>query len=116
MSDMFCFRLTVLVAALALWTGLPVLHAAELKDYGAISLSSDQTVRPGAFVWMDLLTNDVQVAAKFYADVFGWRVETSKSGDYAYATLNGNPVASFAAYDEELGDATGLWLPSAMDR
>src|SRR5262249_36383343 len=28
---------------------------------------------PGKFVWADLVTDDVKVAAKFYSSLFGWR-------------------------------------------
>lgn len=99
----------LLLAAMACM--LPA-QAEDLSDYGAISRAEDTVVRPGAIVWMDLLTADVATASEFYSDVFGWRIVTSDSGDYAYATLNGRPVASIVAYDEDIGDAEGLWLPS----
>jgi len=99
-------------ALLALTSAAAPLQAGELKDYGAISDSNSKVRRPGAIVWMDLLTGDVRAASQFYTTVFGWDVEASADGDYAYATLNGRPVASIVAYDEELVDAEGLWLPS----
>ncbi|NNJ66095.1 MAG: VOC family protein [Xanthomonadales bacterium] len=88
------------------------LAAAPLTDYGAIAKSSDTTQRPGAMVWMDLLTDDVAAASRFYAEVFGWSVERSDDGGYAYATLDGRPVAAIAAYEDDLGEVEGLWIPS----
>jgi len=88
------------------------LLAAPLIDYGPIAIGSDNIQRPGAVVWMDLLTDDVAEASRFYADVFGWEVETSDDGEYAYATLGGRPVAAIVAYDDDLGETEGLWLPS----
>lgn len=101
-----------LAALFTLAAFLNGLQADSLDDYGAISDLPETTVRPGAVVWMDLLTSDVSAASNFYSNVFGWAIETSIDGDYAFATLNGRPVASIAAYDEDLGDAEGLWLPS----
>ncbi len=98
------------VWALVLWAS--GLAAATLTDYGAISQPSETLRRPGAVVWMDLLTDDVGSAARFYSDVFGWAIESSDDGSYAYATLGGRPVAAFAAYEEDLGEVEGLWLPS----
>ena len=88
------------------------IQTAALTDYGPIIETSSKVQRPGAVVWMDLLTNDVAAASRFYSDAFGWTIETSAGGEYAYATLNGRPVASIVAYDKELGEAEGLWLPS----
>lgn len=100
------------MALLVMLLLMPVLHAAELNDYGTISNSSSKVQRPGAVVWMDLLTGDVAAASRFYSSVFGWEIETSADGEYAYATLNGRPVASIVAYEEDLGETEGLWLPS----
>lgn len=102
----------VRTALLAVFLGCACAQAAPLSDYGPISTDSDDTQRPGAAVWMDLLTDDVASAVNFYREVFGWRIETSPDGEYAYATLDGQPVASIVAYDPDLGEAEGLWVPS----
>jgi predicted enzyme related to lactoylglutathione lyase len=80
-------------------------------DYGPVGPATE-IVRPGAVVWMDLLTGDVNKAASFYSEVFGWSFRFSPSRDYAYGTLNGVPVASIAAYEADMEDADGLWIPS----
>jgi hypothetical protein len=61
---------------------------------------------------MDLLTGDVDRAASFYSEVFGWSFRFSPDRDYAYGTLNGVPVASIAAYEADMEEADGLWVPS----
>lgn len=100
------------MALLAGCLTVPLAQAAPLTDYGPISTAAETTQRPGAVVWMDLLTDDVPVAVRFYSEVFGWDIEVSSGGEYAYAVLNGRPVASIVAYDEDVGDAEGLWIPS----
>ena len=90
----------------------PTLIAAESEiDFGAAGPATE-VVRPGAVVWMDLLTGDVARAASFYGKVFGWSFRFSPDGRYAYGTLNGVPVASIAAYENEMEKADGLWIPS----
>lgn len=104
------FQSGLLLLALA-WS-VTAVQAGDLDDYGAITDSKSLVQRPGSMVWMDLLTGDVRAASSFYGDVFGWDFETSPDGEYAYATLNGRPVASIVAYDDNVSEAEGLWLPS----
>lgn len=106
-------KLTAFAAlTMLLMAGAPVAVAGPLLDYGAVANGTDNPQRPGAVVWMDLLTTDVAVASRFYGDVFGWDVEISEGGEYAYATLDGRPLAAIVAYEDEIGAAEGLWLPS----
>ena len=85
---------------------------AEITDFGSIQDGSSSIQRPGAVVWMDLLTDDVESAASFYKDVFDWQFEFNTDRDYAYGTHNGTPVAAISAYDQDLGETEGLWLAS----
>lgn len=85
--------------------------AETLGDYGSVGASKG-VERPGAVVWMDLLTGDVDRAADFYSEVFAWSFRFSPDRSYAHATSNGDPVASIAAYDEGLGESDALWIPS----
>ena len=90
----------------------PGVSAAEpLSDYGTVG-QANGPVRPGAVVWMDLLTGDVDRAAAFYSEVFDWEFSFSPDRDYAYGMAGGRPVAAIAAYEEGLGQADGLWIPS----
>lgn len=100
------------LAAMAWLLAIPFAGAAPLTDYGAITAAEDSVQRPGAVVWLDLLTDDVAAAVRFYQGVFGWDIETSADGEYAYAELNGKPIASIVAYDKTLGETDGLWIPS----
>ena len=104
------------LAVVLLLTGMttywPAAQAQNIPDFGSVTNSPSATVRPGMMVWMDLLTEDVRGAANFYRDVFDWQFEFSEDGSYAYARLDGQPVASIAAYDEEVENGEGLWLPS----
>lgn len=108
--------MSVNAAILAWLLGMVPVLAGSLTDYGPIATGAEHGQRPGAIVWMDLLTRDVNEAARFYRDVFGWEIETAAGGEYAYATLDGRPVASIVAYETELGDAEGLWIPSLSVR
>ena len=51
---------------------------------------------PGRWVWGDLVTSDVAVAAEFYAKVFGWTYETYGGEDdrdtYTLVLANGLPI------------------------
>ena len=45
---------------------------------------------PGKIVWADLVTDDLPAAAKFYAELFGWRFTTE--GDYTIALNDERPL------------------------
>lgn len=85
--------------------------ASDLTGFGAITNNPDVR-RPGKPIWMDLLTSDVPTAVTFYSDVFDWKFEYNMDGSYAYATLNGEPVAAIAEYESDQKQAEGLWLVS----
>lgn len=88
------------------------LCADAAEDYGPIASRPTGIERPGMVVWMDLLTDDVASAVRFYEDVFSWKFRLHPDGQFALATLAGKPVASIAAFDEGLGGSEGLWLAS----
>ncbi|MEW2066732.1 VOC family protein [Streptomyces sp. NPDC007346] len=46
--------------------------------------------QPGSFLWAELYTPDVPAAARFFADVFGWKAEPLKveGTDYVYTTVH----------------------------
>ena len=55
------------------------------------------TVRddPGSFSWAELITNDTERAARFYADVFGWTAKAEPMGDappYTVFRLEDRPI------------------------
>ncbi len=54
---------------------------------------------PGTFLGSDLLTEDVEKAASFYSELFGWDVKKVKDGGYS-AHHEGRLIASFSQIDE----------------
>lgn len=87
--------------------------AETATDYGPITKSPTGQIKPGQFVWADLLTHDVPTAVNFYTNVFGWEVEYKDDKNYAHASIDGEPVAAIAAYNEgEDENAEGVWLMS----
>lgn len=58
---------------------------------------------PGAFVWQDLVTDDVSGARRFYGDLLGWefRDSTRRGRPYVLVLANGDPIAGVVAVDRE---------------
>ncbi len=59
---------------------------------------------PGALAWNELYTHDTAAAAQFYAGLFGWSAEKTRSGDggeYNLFSLGGQPAAGMMAIREE---------------
>lgn len=50
---------------------------------------SNPMATPGAFSWVELMTNDTDAAGKFYGALFGWTFEASPGFDYKIIRLNG---------------------------
>ncbi|RPI15998.1 MAG: VOC family protein [Lysobacterales bacterium] len=93
-------RPTLLAATLlvpALWLAAaarPV--AADERYWPPIVDPATGEYTPGRWVWADLLTSDVALAAEFYGQVFGWTFETYGGTDdrdtYTLALADGLPV------------------------
>ncbi len=58
-------------------------------------MSERDSYQLGVPCWVDLMTNDVDGAHRFYGDVFGWAVEDQgeEFGHYGMASLRGKTVA-----------------------
>ena len=66
---------------------------------------------PGQLVWADLLTDDVEAARQFYADVFGWQFVGDER--YLQASNAGVPVAGIALHAPRDPDVSEVaWLVS----
>jgi predicted enzyme related to lactoylglutathione lyase len=69
----------------------------------------------GTFTWNELITDDTAAAATFYADVFGYRVETTDTpnGPYtmfwAEGNVEGNAAAGMLAKNENMGEFPNYW-------
>jgi predicted enzyme related to lactoylglutathione lyase len=72
-------------------------------------LSTDYV--PGAPDWVDLGTTDVDAAAAFYGEVFGWQFQSAgpEAGGYGMFTLNGKTVAAAGPLGEP--GAAPSWTP-----
>lgn len=53
---------------------------------------------PGKVIWLDLVTDDLAGAERFYGSLFGWSFEDHSGGErrYAVALLDGVPIAGIA--------------------
>lgn len=58
-------------------------------------MSERTSYQPGVPCWVDLSTSDLAGAQRFYADLFGWEVQSQgeEYGNYGIALLRGRPVA-----------------------
>ena len=66
---------------------------------------------PGKFVWHDLLTPDLQLAGKFYEQLFGWQIDYE--GDYAVVRNDGRLIAGILQKKPADGRTSdGVWIPS----
>lgn len=59
---------------------------------------------PGTVRWVELLTRDLAAAEAFYAEVFGWKAETSQreGSSYTVFTLDGDEVAGMMLMPAEV--------------
>jgi predicted enzyme related to lactoylglutathione lyase len=67
---------------------------------------------PGAFVWSELVTTDVERAKEFYAAVLGWEFETGGDGPDAYTEIKagGRSVAGMMAKPSSMpAEAPPMW-------
>ncbi|HUR48048.1 MAG TPA: VOC family protein [Acidimicrobiales bacterium] len=60
-------------------------------------------MEPGALVWNELVTRDIDVAKKFYASVFGWQGDTNDAGPTTYTEwkLGGRAIGGMLQMNEE---------------
>jgi uncharacterized protein len=68
-------------------------------------MSERTSYAPGTPCWVDLGTPDIEKAARFYSDLFGWDVPESENaeqtGGYRQAMLRGKPVAGMMPLMQE---------------
>jgi len=71
------------------------------------------TTGPGAWVWAELWTDDIEKAATFYADVVGVGHDTTDRGgeDYHLFTSQGKPRAGIIKIPVELENVDPGWAP-----
>jgi predicted enzyme related to lactoylglutathione lyase len=65
---------------------------------------------PGTFIGADLITEDAEVASRFYAGLFGWDMEKVEDGGYRI-NHKGRLIASISQIDNEDPDVDrSFWL------
>ncbi len=103
-------RLTGIAATAALLASCALNAPADLSG---MSFSDEPLV--GKAVWHDLVTNDLDAARRFYGGLFGWDLETSRTGrgqDYVLARDGGIYVAGLLqAAPRDDGANVSRWLP-----
>jgi hypothetical protein len=87
-------RLTLPLLALAAFAALGSACAsapatAPPFELSPLTATPTQQVRPGAFVWVDLVTDDVARAKAFYGKLFGW---TFQGDDYVSVLHDGKAI------------------------
>ncbi|HUP59973.1 MAG TPA: VOC family protein [Thermoanaerobaculia bacterium] len=68
---------------------------------------------PGTFCWVELATNDVGAAKKFYMDLFGWGVNElsmGPDGNYYIFTKNGKDCAAMYQLTPEMAGMPPNWM------
>jgi predicted enzyme related to lactoylglutathione lyase len=67
----------------------------DLPRLPPVSREATQAVRPGKFVWGDLVSQDVAASKAFYGSLFGWSF--SDGGRYTTIFNQGVPIAGIVA-------------------
>lgn len=68
--------------------------------------------RPGAFVWVDLVTEDVEAARRFYGGLFGWEFEpVDPEGDYTLIRKDGVLMGGILFSDRLENRPESRWVP-----
>jgi predicted enzyme related to lactoylglutathione lyase len=93
-------------------SALGLLSSLACATSPAISLppiggAGTQAIQPGRFVWLDLVTPDLESAQAFYGGLFGWTFE--RGSDYVTVLHAGAPIAGMVSREVDEGS---LWLSS----
>ena len=106
-----------IAAALAtLVATLPGIAVAAERYWPPIVDPATQQYTPGRWVWADLVTTDVAVAAGFYGQVFGWTYETYGGEDdldtYTLVLADGLPIGGMVFDRRAIKDgvASARWI------
>ena len=107
------FRNIALVFVLVLATFVVVGCATnQIVRLPPVASNPNGEVYVGKFVWIDLLTEDVQAAAAFYEGLFGWRAEPSKEDrSYSVFSKDGQVFGGLTAVKNQDSKAPeSVWL------
>lgn len=97
----------------------------DVMDYGRMAILQDPTGamlavwqpgthngaqvvgEPGAICWLELSTNDVEKAGRFYTGVLGWGLKPDPQ--YAEITLGGTPIGGIMSMPPEMRGVPPHW-------
>ena len=99
-------------AAISL-VSLAVTALAATDELPALNEPANTPRVPGRIIWADLFTSDADVAARFYAELFGWSASRVGANGHVYTVLmNGDrPVAGIVARPHPGAAGTGArWI------
>ncbi|MBT8075305.1 MAG: VOC family protein [Gammaproteobacteria bacterium] len=77
-----------------------------------VSNEATDQFHPGKVIWIDLVTDDVALAASFYSQAFGWDITVNSADNFAEVSYQGQPVAAIAKYEKDAPDNEARWLVS----
>ncbi len=81
-----------------------------------LSTPPTHTVVQGEVVFADLVTTDVDRAARFYTAVFDWAVRESDDPGYLELVHDGELIGAIARFEDDVDAGSSRWLPSVSVR
>jgi len=87
--------------------------SAVLVDLAPVTPTPTGVHNIGQFVWVDLVTNDMATAKRFYGGLFGWQFEDVPGDPVVYSVIRhlGVPIGGIAPIDDnDLNIASARWL------
>ena len=71
----------------------------------------EDSLKHGAFSWMELMTIDVESAKEFYVKLFGWETEAypMEGMDYTVIKINGDDAGGIMALPPEIEGMPPMW-------
>lgn len=77
----------------------------------AVATAQERLV--GAFLWFDLLTEDVEASKAFYASMFGWRYRTdADGGPVRIVNKNGREIGAIFDHNTTAEEVESQWIGS----
>ena len=71
----------------------------------------DESLKHGAFSWMELMTTDVKSAKEFYVKLFGWETEDypMEGMDYTVIKTSGEDTGGIMSMPPEMAGMPPMW-------